>query len=86
MTDGTVIHVSSKGHANLNGIADHKMYLAHKDPDGTIHLVPATAVPAVRLSRPRTGQALRERLQDDGPLVEFPDYKPPKDPWTDSSL
>jgi hypothetical protein len=82
LTDkGKVVIVSSKGHANLGELADHKMYIAHKDPDGTIHLVPATAVPARRVSRPRTGQALRERLQD-----EFPDYEPPKDPWTDSSI
>lgn len=79
--DRKVITVTGKGHCNLGELADHRIYLAHKDPDGTIHLVPATAVPARQVSRPRTGKALRERLQD-----EFPDYMPPRDPWTDSSL
>lgn len=78
---GQVVTVSPKGHADLGDLADHRVYLAHKDPDGTIHLVPATAVPAVRVKLPRTGQVLRERLQD-----EFPDYTPPKNPWTDSSI
>lgn len=78
---GTVIYITGKGHASLGDLADHKMYLAHKDPDGTIHLVPATAVPAVRVSPPRTGKFLRERLQD-----ELPDWTPPEDPWTDSSI
>lgn len=76
-----IVHVSSKGHCSLDGLADHEIYIAHKDPDGTIHLVPATAVPAAQVSRPRSGHALSEMLQD-----VLPDWTPPKDPWTDSSI
>jgi acyl-CoA synthetase (NDP forming) len=81
LTEGQVVAVSPKGHANLGDLADHRIYIAHKDPDGTIHLVPATAVPAVRVSRPQKGYGVIEKLQD-----EFPPYTPPKDPWTDSSI
>lgn len=80
MTD-KVVTITGKGHCNLGDLADHKIYLAHKDPDGTIHLVPASAVPARTVSRPKSGQGVIERLQD-----EFPGYTPPRDPWTDSSI
>lgn len=78
---GKVVRVSSKGHANLGDLAEHEIYLGYRDPDGTIHLVPATAVPAKRVTSPWRGHGVIEKLQD-----EFPDYIPPKDPWTDSSI
>lgn len=82
MTDkGKVVRVSSKGHCNLGDLADRDMYIGFRDPDGTIHLVPAVAVPAERIRNKLSGHGVVERLQE-----EFPDWTPPKDPWTDSSL
>jgi hypothetical protein len=43
------IRVDARGHVSLLGLrkeGDSAWYFGHRDPDGTIHLVPAMLVPA----------------------------------------
>ena len=49
MTTKKDIRVDARGHVSLLGIrqeGDSVWYFGHRDPDGTIHLVPALLVPA----------------------------------------
>lgn len=60
------IRVDARGHVNLAGLRkeeDASWYFGHRDPDGTIHLVPAMLVPAKLEKAPEEGlDVLREKL------------------------
>ena len=42
------VRVDARGHISLGfrKHKEHRLYLVSEDPDGTIHLIPATVVPA----------------------------------------
>jgi len=78
------IRVDARGHVSLLGIreeGDATWYSGHRDPDGTIHLVPALLVPArLKETAPPGEGHLEETASLEVIRKYFPDAEELKEP------